>query len=137
MSPLPFQHEPGDTPQGLPVLLPGSQIQMLTRPNRYVYLAYRAMSQTGRWWGSCPAGEPASRAEEGVTPPLLLTVMTWEDRLSAASSLDTPHARNENLDVNSFGFERWRLIRLLKSAKQNISVDQSHSLGQQFAAPGL
>lgn len=31
---LTFQHEPGDPPQGLPALLPGSP-----GPSRYVYLA--------------------------------------------------------------------------------------------------
>lgn len=73
----------------------------------------------------------------GLTPQSLLMVTTGEHRLTVASSLDAPHGRNKSFHVNAFGFNHWRLIRLLISAKQNSSVAQSHSLGQKLAAPGL
>lgn len=58
---------------------------------------------------------------------LCCPVTRW-GRLHVAGSLDMPRTRSETFDVNSFGFKCWRLIRLLKSAKQNLSVGQSHSV---------
>lgn len=110
---------------------------MPTRPHRYVYLAYGAMSQTAGGGALVQLESPRLTEAGGLTPQLLLTVTTGEDRLSVASSLDAPHARNESFRVNAFGFNHWRLIRLLKSAKQHIPVAQSHSVGQKLAAPGL
>lgn len=41
ISPLTFQQEPGDTPHGLPALLPGSQIQMPTWPSKICLFSVR------------------------------------------------------------------------------------------------
>lgn len=61
----------------------------------------------------------------------------WGAGLSMARPLGMPHARIENFDMDSSGCKCWQLIQLLKSAKQNISVSQSHSMGHKFAASGL
>lgn len=66
ISPLTFQQEPGDTPHGLPALLPGSQIQMPTWPSKMCLFSVRRDEPDKQVVGSVSSWRAhASRTEGG------------------------------------------------------------------------